>query len=158
MAGQLALPCWLVRWFVGWLVRSFVGLLVDRLVGRLAFHLLLPCLSNFLRKRTDLLASNSLRGSWSLHTGCKSVSHCHGRTLQVWAFSSPLITPHYHSCLLCTAFPGPSFMHRTLLYRQQIPAGTQSQNKLRLSGRGIPRLNGMGKGDHYVTFNIHIPK
>ena len=39
-----------------------------------------------------------------------------------------------------------------------IPPGTQSHQKLRLSGRGIPRLNGMGKGDHFVNFKIHIPK
>ncbi|CAH3171002.1 unnamed protein product, partial [Porites evermanni] len=40
----------------------------------------------------------------------------------------------------------------------KIPPGTQSHQKLRLSGRGIPRLNGMGKGDHFVNFKIHIPK
>ncbi|XP_078369632.1 dnaJ homolog subfamily A member 3, mitochondrial-like isoform X2 [Oculina patagonica] len=40
----------------------------------------------------------------------------------------------------------------------KIPPGTQSHQKIRLSGRGIPRLNGMGKGDHFVNFKIHIPK
>ncbi|PFX19873.1 DnaJ-like subfamily A member 3, mitochondrial [Stylophora pistillata] len=40
----------------------------------------------------------------------------------------------------------------------KIPPGTQSHQKLRLSGRGIQRLNGMGKGDHFVNFKIHIPK
>nr|XP_058949448.1 dnaJ homolog subfamily A member 3, mitochondrial-like [Pocillopora verrucosa] len=40
----------------------------------------------------------------------------------------------------------------------KIPPGTQSHQKLRLSGRGIQRLNGVGKGDHFVNFKIHIPK
>ena len=40
----------------------------------------------------------------------------------------------------------------------QIPAGVQSHHKIRLSGRGIPRLNGYGSGDHYVHIKIQIPK
>lgn len=29
---------------------------------------------------------------------------------------------------------------------------------MRLSGRGIPRVDGLGRGDHFVNFKIHIPK
>ncbi|KAK3755697.1 hypothetical protein QZH41_008940, partial [Actinostola sp. cb2023] len=39
-----------------------------------------------------------------------------------------------------------------------IPPGTQSHQQMRLSGRGIPRVDGLGRGDHYVSFKIHIPK
>ena len=40
----------------------------------------------------------------------------------------------------------------------QVPAGVQSHHRMRLSGRGIPRLNGYGSGDHYVHIKISIPK
>ncbi|XP_020906435.1 dnaJ homolog subfamily A member 3, mitochondrial isoform X1 [Exaiptasia diaphana] len=40
----------------------------------------------------------------------------------------------------------------------KIPQGTQSHQRMRLSGRGIPRVDGLGKGDHFVSFKIHIPK
>ena len=39
-----------------------------------------------------------------------------------------------------------------------IPAGVQSHHKIRLTGRGIPRINGTGKGDHYLHVKISIPK
>jgi molecular chaperone DnaJ len=39
-----------------------------------------------------------------------------------------------------------------------IPAGTQSGGNFRLKGRGVPRLNGSGKGDLYVTVNVHTPQ
>lgn len=29
---------------------------------------------------------------------------------------------------------------------------------MRLIGRGIARLNGHGKGDHYINIKIHLPK
>ncbi|XP_019850859.1 PREDICTED: dnaJ homolog subfamily A member 3, mitochondrial-like isoform X1 [Amphimedon queenslandica] len=40
----------------------------------------------------------------------------------------------------------------------KIPAGIQSHHRLRLSGRGIPRLNGYGNGDHYIHIRIKVPK
>ncbi|XP_046854087.1 dnaJ homolog subfamily A member 3, mitochondrial-like isoform X2 [Xenia sp. Carnegie-2017] len=40
----------------------------------------------------------------------------------------------------------------------KIPTGTQSQQKVRLSGKGIQRLNSIGKGDHFVHFSINIPR
>lgn len=40
----------------------------------------------------------------------------------------------------------------------KIPKGVQSHHRIRLSGRGIPRLNSFGTGDHYVHIKIRIPK
>ncbi|XP_032231954.2 dnaJ homolog subfamily A member 3, mitochondrial isoform X2 [Nematostella vectensis] len=40
----------------------------------------------------------------------------------------------------------------------KIPPGTQSHQQMRLTGRGVPRIDGLGKGDHYVSFKVHIPK
>ena len=40
----------------------------------------------------------------------------------------------------------------------QIPPGVQSHHNIRLSNRGIPRLNSYGNGDHYVHIKIKIPK
>eukprot|EP01134_Creolimax_fragrantissima_P001026 CFRG1026T1 len=39
-----------------------------------------------------------------------------------------------------------------------IPAGTQPGDKLRLRGRGIPKLHRSSKGDHYIEFKVTIPK
>jgi molecular chaperone DnaJ len=39
-----------------------------------------------------------------------------------------------------------------------IPPGTQNGQKLRLKGRGAPRLEGYGRGDHYVEVRVSIPK
>jgi molecular chaperone DnaJ len=39
----------------------------------------------------------------------------------------------------------------------KIPAGTQSEKLLRLRGKGLPRLNGGGKGDQYVKVHVHTP-
>ncbi|KAK7175341.1 hypothetical protein R3I93_002292 [Phoxinus phoxinus] len=39
-----------------------------------------------------------------------------------------------------------------------IPAGTQTDQRIRLSGKGIPRVSGYGYGDHYVHVKIKIPK
>jgi len=39
-----------------------------------------------------------------------------------------------------------------------VPKGTQMGAKLMLRGKGIQRLNGRGKGNHYVHLNIEIPK
>ena len=41
---------------------------------------------------------------------------------------------------------------------QHIPEGTQSGTKFRLKGKGIPGLNGRGRGDQYVIVDVEIPK
>lgn len=40
----------------------------------------------------------------------------------------------------------------------KIPAGTQSGQVFRLSGRGVPHLKGNGNGDEYVKVKIAVPK
>lgn len=40
----------------------------------------------------------------------------------------------------------------------RIPSGTQPDALIRLSGKGIPKLRGNGRGDHYVRIRIEIPK
>lgn len=40
----------------------------------------------------------------------------------------------------------------------RVPAGTQPESLIRLSGRGVPRLRGGGRGDHYVRIKVAIPK
>ena len=40
----------------------------------------------------------------------------------------------------------------------KIPQGTQPGALIRLSGRGVPRLRGSGKGDHYVRIKVNIPQ
>lgn len=40
----------------------------------------------------------------------------------------------------------------------KIPAGTQSGTKMRLRGKGAPRLQSTGTGDQIVTVRIHTPK
>ena len=40
----------------------------------------------------------------------------------------------------------------------EIPEGTQTGSVFRLRGKGIPALNGRGRGDQYVTVNIETPK
>uniref|UniRef100_A0A8C2HVP1 DnaJ homolog subfamily A member 3, mitochondrial n=1 Tax=Cyprinus carpio TaxID=7962 RepID=A0A8C2HVP1_CYPCA len=39
-----------------------------------------------------------------------------------------------------------------------IPSGIQADHRIRLSGKGIPRVSGYGYGDHYVHVKIKIPK
>ena len=39
-----------------------------------------------------------------------------------------------------------------------VPEGTQSGTVFRLKGRGIPFVNGRGKGDQYVRVGIEVPK
>ncbi|XP_056144755.1 dnaJ heat shock protein family (Hsp40) member A3a isoform X1 [Lampris incognitus] len=39
-----------------------------------------------------------------------------------------------------------------------IPAGIQTDQKIRLSGKGIARVSGYGFGDHYVHVKVKIPK
>ena len=38
-----------------------------------------------------------------------------------------------------------------------MPEGTQSGNTFRLRGKGIPGLNGRGRGDQYVTVKVQVP-
>lgn len=40
----------------------------------------------------------------------------------------------------------------------RIPAGTQPGTLIRLSGRGVTRIRGGGRGDHYVRVKIVVPK
>ncbi|MBI4433545.1 molecular chaperone DnaJ [Candidatus Uhrbacteria bacterium] len=40
----------------------------------------------------------------------------------------------------------------------KIPAGTQPGEQLRLRGKGAPRSNGFGRGDHLVTVVVEIPR
>lgn len=39
-----------------------------------------------------------------------------------------------------------------------VPEGTQPQTVFRLKGRGVPFLNGRGKGDQFVRVNVEVPK
>lgn len=39
-----------------------------------------------------------------------------------------------------------------------VPAGTQPGTEFRLKGRGVPHLNGRGRGDHFVTVSVRVPK
>uniref|UniRef100_A0A8C1L319 DnaJ homolog subfamily A member 3, mitochondrial n=1 Tax=Cyprinus carpio TaxID=7962 RepID=A0A8C1L319_CYPCA len=39
-----------------------------------------------------------------------------------------------------------------------IPVGVQADQRIRLSGKGIPRVSGYGYGDHYVHIKSKIPK
>jgi len=40
----------------------------------------------------------------------------------------------------------------------RVPAGTQPNTLIRLSGKGVKHVRGNGKGDHYVRIKITIPK
>ena len=40
----------------------------------------------------------------------------------------------------------------------KIPPGTQGGTRFRLKGKGVPHLDGYGRGDIYVTVNIVTPK
>ncbi|MGI8420072.1 MAG: DnaJ C-terminal domain-containing protein [Candidatus Levyibacteriota bacterium] len=40
----------------------------------------------------------------------------------------------------------------------RVPEGTQPNTLIRLSGRGVKRIRGGGRGDHYVKIKIAIPK
>jgi molecular chaperone DnaJ len=39
-----------------------------------------------------------------------------------------------------------------------VPSGTQPGTRFRLKGKGIPRVNGSGRGDQYVRVIVDIPK
>ena len=40
----------------------------------------------------------------------------------------------------------------------RIPSGTQPNTVIRLRGKGVPHLQGSGRGDHYVRIKIVVPK
>ena len=42
--------------------------------------------------------------------------------------------------------------------KYDIPEGTQTGTTFRLRGKGIPNVNGRGRGDQYVTVNIETPR
>ena len=42
--------------------------------------------------------------------------------------------------------------------KYQIHEGTQPGDVFKLKGKGIPHLNGRGRGDQYVRMNIEIPR
>ncbi|KGN02464.1 molecular chaperone DnaJ [Clostridium novyi A str. 4570] len=42
--------------------------------------------------------------------------------------------------------------------KYKIPAGTQSGTTFRLKGKGVPRVNGHGRGNQYVKVIVDIPK
>ncbi|XP_071461898.1 dnaJ homolog subfamily A member 3, mitochondrial isoform X2 [Marmota flaviventris] len=39
-----------------------------------------------------------------------------------------------------------------------IPPGIQTDQKIRMTGKGIPRINSYGYGDHYIHVKIRVPK
>jgi molecular chaperone DnaJ len=40
----------------------------------------------------------------------------------------------------------------------EIPAGTQSGTRFRLRGRGVPSVEGRGRGDHYLSVQVRTPE
>ena len=40
----------------------------------------------------------------------------------------------------------------------RIPPGIQPGTLIRLSSRGVPRLRGSGRGDHYIKIKVSVPK
>ena len=42
--------------------------------------------------------------------------------------------------------------------KYDLPEGTQSGTTFRLKGKGIPSINGRGRGDQYVTVYIETPR
>ena len=41
--------------------------------------------------------------------------------------------------------------------KYSVPEGTQTGTTFRLRGKGIPSLNGRGRGDQYVTVKVQVP-
>jgi molecular chaperone DnaJ len=42
-------------------------------------------------------------------------------------------------------------------YKMKVPEGTQTGTQIKLRGRGVPVLNGHGKGDLYVQIKVQTP-
>ena len=58
--------------------------------------------------------------------------------------------------LLGTTISIPLFDGKSL--NMKIPPGTRHQTKMRVSGRGIPKMKGSGRGDLYVRILVNIPR
>ena len=58
--------------------------------------------------------------------------------------------------ILGTILPAPTIEGKSLSLK--IPPGTRHKTKMRLAGHGLPRMNGKGRGDLYVTILVNIPK
>ena len=41
--------------------------------------------------------------------------------------------------------------------KYNMPAGTQPGTTFRLRGKGVPNVNGRGRGDQYVTVRVQVP-
>lgn len=41
--------------------------------------------------------------------------------------------------------------------KYNLPAGTQTGTTFRLRGKGVPSVNGRGRGDQYVTVRVTVP-
>ena len=39
----------------------------------------------------------------------------------------------------------------------KVAQGTQTGTRVRIKGKGVPRVNGVGRGDHFVTLNVDVP-
>ena len=39
-----------------------------------------------------------------------------------------------------------------------VPEGTQTGTMFRMKGKGIPNINGRGRGDQFVRVNVEVPK
>ena len=46
----------------------------------------------------------------------------------------------------------------TGMVKVKVPPGTQPGSLIRLKGKGVPRLGGVGHGDHYVRLNLEVSK
>ena len=62
----------------------------------------------------------------------------------------------FTDALAGTEIEVPTIDKKTL--KLKIPAGTQSNARLRLKGYGMPRMNGRGRGDAMVQVTISVPK
>jgi len=58
--------------------------------------------------------------------------------------------------LLGTSITVPTLDGKELTLK--IPPGTKHKTKMRLSGRGLPHMQGTGKGDLFLCVHIHMPK
>ncbi len=51
----------------------------------------------------------------------------------------------------------PGSTNATSAIKLKIPAGTQPNTQFRLRGKGIPKMRGFGRGDHFVQIIVNIP-
>jgi len=58
--------------------------------------------------------------------------------------------------LLGANIAGPKLSGKELSLK--IPPGTKHKTKMRLSGHGLPHMNGKGQGDLYVNIHVNMPK